>query len=65
MAGVIVLIVVTSSIGIINPLLIQAVFNKALFVPGGPDLHLLGDRPRNLHPLQHLQVDLPGRRNHA
>ena len=40
-AGVIVLIVVTSSIGIINPLLIQAVFNKALFVPGGPDLHLL------------------------
>src|SRR3984885_11713090 len=38
---VIVLIVVTSTIGIINPLLIQAVFNKALFVPGGPDLHLL------------------------
>jgi hypothetical protein len=25
----------------INPLLIQAVFNKALFVPGGPNLHLL------------------------
>src|ERR1700722_9512778 len=40
-AFVIVLIVVTSSIGIINPLLIQAVFNKALFVPGGPRLHLL------------------------
>jgi ATP-binding cassette subfamily B protein len=40
-AWVIVLIVVTSSIGIINPLLIQAVFNKALFVPGGPNLHLL------------------------
>jgi ATP-binding cassette subfamily B protein len=40
-AGVIVFIVVTSTIGIINPLLIQAVFNKALFVPGGPDLHLL------------------------
>ena len=40
-AAVIVLIVVTSTIGIINPLLIQAVFNKALFVPGGPDLHLL------------------------
>jgi ATP-binding cassette, subfamily B, bacterial len=38
---VIVLIVVTSTIGIINPLLIQAVFNKALFVPGGPNLHLL------------------------
>jgi len=33
--------VVTSTIGIINPLLIQAVFNKALFVPGGPNLHLL------------------------
>src|SRR5579859_3026204 len=40
-AGVIVLIVVTSTVGIINPLLIQAVFNKALFVPGGPRLHLL------------------------
>src|ERR1700730_7550312 len=40
-AAVIVLIVVTSTIGIINPLLIQAVFNKALFVPGGPNLHLL------------------------
>jgi ATP-binding cassette subfamily B protein len=40
-AAVIGLIVVTSTIGIINPLLIQAVFNKALFVPGGPDLHLL------------------------
>jgi ATP-binding cassette, subfamily B, bacterial len=35
------LIVVTSTIGIVNPLLIQAVFNKALFVPGGPNLHLL------------------------
>jgi ATP-binding cassette, subfamily B, bacterial len=35
------LIVVTSAIGIINPFLIQAVFNKALFVPGGPKLHLL------------------------
>jgi ATP-binding cassette subfamily B protein len=40
-AAVIVLIVVTSTIGIINPLLIQAVFNKALFVQGGPNLHLL------------------------
>src|SRR5260370_31566167 len=40
-AAVIVLIVVTSTIGIINPLLIQAVFNKALFVRGGPNLHLL------------------------
>jgi ATP-binding cassette subfamily B protein len=35
------LIVLTSTIGIVNPLLIQAVFNKALFVPGGPNLHLL------------------------
>src|SRR5712672_2182134 len=35
------LIVLTSTIGIVNPLLIQAVFNKALFVPGGPDLELL------------------------
>jgi ATP-binding cassette, subfamily B, bacterial len=33
--------VVTSTIGIINPLLIQTVFNEALFVPGGPNLHLL------------------------
>jgi ATP-binding cassette subfamily B protein len=40
-AGVVALIVVTSSIGIVNPLLIQAVFNKALFVRGGPNLHLL------------------------
>jgi ATP-binding cassette, subfamily B, bacterial len=35
------LIVLTSTIGIVNPLLIQAVFNKALFVPGGPRLGLL------------------------
>src|SRR6516162_6263694 len=35
-AAVVGLIAVTSTIGIINPLLIQAVFNKALFVPGGP-----------------------------
>src|SRR6266480_1573913 len=35
------LIVLTSTIGIINPLLIQAVFNKALFVPGGPNIQLL------------------------
>ena len=40
-AFVVGLIVVTSTVGIVNPLLIQAVFNKALFVPGGPDLHLL------------------------
>ena len=36
------LIVLTSTIGIVNPLLIQAVFNKALFPPGGsPNLELL------------------------
>jgi ATP-binding cassette, subfamily B, bacterial len=40
-AAVIVLIVVTSTIGIINPLLIQTVFNKALFARGGPHLRLL------------------------
>jgi ATP-binding cassette, subfamily B, bacterial len=40
-AAVVGLIVVTSTIGIINPLLIQVVFNQALFVSGGPNLHLL------------------------
>ena len=40
-ATVVGLIVVTSTIGIINPLLIQTVFNKALFVPGGPNIRLL------------------------
>src|SRR5487761_1546731 len=40
-AAVVALIAVTSTIGIINPLLIQAVFNKALFVRGGPNVHLL------------------------
>jgi ATP-binding cassette subfamily B protein len=39
--AVVVLIVVTSTIGIINPLLIQVVFNKALFVRGGPNVRLL------------------------
>jgi ATP-binding cassette subfamily B protein len=40
-AVVVGLIVLTSTIGIVNPLLIQAVFNKALFGPGGPKLDLL------------------------
>src|ERR1700748_3448260 len=40
-AAVVGLIVLTSTIGIVNPLLIEAVFNKALFVPGGPNLRLL------------------------
>jgi ATP-binding cassette subfamily B protein len=35
------LVALTSTIGIINPLLIRAVFNDALFVPGGPRLDLL------------------------
>src|SRR6476646_452394 len=42
LAVVVGLIVLTSTIGIVNPLLIQAVFNKALFPPGGsPNLELL------------------------
>src|SRR5256884_1228956 len=40
-AAVVGLIVVTSTIGIINPLLIQTVFNEALFVSGGPNIRLL------------------------
>jgi ATP-binding cassette, subfamily B, bacterial len=35
------LVVVTWTIGIVNPLLIQVAFNKALFVRGGPRLGLL------------------------
>ena len=34
-------IVVTSGLGIVNPLLVQVVFDDALFVAGGPDLSLL------------------------
>jgi ATP-binding cassette subfamily B protein len=34
-------IFVTSGLGIVNPLLIQVVFDDALFVEGGPDLSLL------------------------
>src|SRR6516164_10657051 len=40
-AAVVGLIVVTSTIGIINPLLIRAVFSRALFVAGGPGIRLL------------------------
>ena len=40
-AAVAALIVVTSTIGVVNPLLIQAVFNKALFIPDGPNIPLL------------------------
>jgi ATP-binding cassette subfamily B protein len=34
-------ILVSSVLGIVNPFLTQAVFDRALFVPGGPKLHLL------------------------
>jgi ATP-binding cassette, subfamily B, bacterial len=40
-AAVVGLIVVTSTIGIINPLLIRVVFNRALFVRDGPNIRLL------------------------
>ena len=38
---ILVSIVVTSALGIVNPLLIQVVFDDALFVAGGPKLGLL------------------------
>jgi ATP-binding cassette, subfamily B, bacterial len=40
-AAVVGLIVLTSTIGIVNPLLIRTVFNEALFVHGGPNVRLL------------------------
>ena len=40
-ALILVSIVVTSALGIVNPLLVQVVFDDALFVQGGPDLPLL------------------------
>ena len=40
-ALILVSIVVTSALGIVNPLLIQVVFDDALFVEGGPKLDLL------------------------
>ena len=40
-ALILVSIVVTSGLGIVNPLLVQVVFDDALFVQGGPDLDLL------------------------
>jgi ATP-binding cassette, subfamily B, bacterial len=39
--AVVVLVIVTSVLGVVNPLLIQQVFDKALFPAGGPDLSLL------------------------
>ena len=40
-ALILVSILVTSGLGIVNPLLIQVVFDDALFVQGGPNLSLL------------------------
>ena len=40
--SVAVLILVTASVGVVNPVLIKVVFDSALFPPsGGPDMHLL------------------------
>jgi ATP-binding cassette subfamily B protein len=41
LAVIAVLIVVTSALGVVGPLLVEVVFDKALFVRGGPDLGLL------------------------
>ena len=35
------LIVVTAGLGVVNPVLIQTMFDSALFAPGGPDLSLV------------------------
>lgn len=35
------LILVTSDLGVVSPLLIKVVFDRALFVPGGPNIPLL------------------------
>jgi ATP-binding cassette subfamily B protein len=39
--SVTVLILITASIGVVNPLLIRTVFDSALFPAGGPDMNLL------------------------
>jgi ATP-binding cassette subfamily B protein len=39
--GVGLLILLTSGLGVINPLLIKVIFDRALFVPGGPRLDIL------------------------
>jgi ATP-binding cassette, subfamily B, bacterial len=51
-ALILVSIVGTSALGIVNPLLVQVVFDDALFVQGGPDLDLL-------FPLVALMVAIP------
>jgi ATP-binding cassette, subfamily B, bacterial len=40
-ALILVSILVTSGLGVVNPLLIQVVFDDALFAEGGPNLGLL------------------------
>lgn len=37
-AGVVVLVVVTAGLGVVNPLLLQRLFDDGLFVAGGPDV---------------------------
>ena len=39
--GVILLILVTASLGVVNPVLIRSVFDDALFPPGGIDMRML------------------------
>ncbi len=39
--GVILLILVTASLGVVNPVLIRSVFDDALFAPGGIDMRML------------------------
>lgn len=41
LAVIAVLIIITSGLGVVGPLLVQVVFDKALFVAGGPKLNLL------------------------
>ena len=39
--GVVLLILVTAGLGVVNPVLIETVFDDALFPPDGPDMRLL------------------------
>ena len=41
LAVIAIVIVLTSSLGVVNPFLTQAVFDRALFAPGGPRIGLL------------------------
>ena len=40
-AIVLVTIVLSSGLGVVSPFVVEAIFDRALFVPGGPDLDLL------------------------